>query len=166
MAPLPCASICGNAAWQHHRGGEQRAAHLGLDLRRFVVLEGLGPDGAADVVDQDVETAEALDRRAHHALAVAGLFQVGSQAQHAFMLGQLEHQLGAVHRHHLRALLQQPLGDAAADALGGAGDHGDFVLETLVHLSTSIKWCDRSPDAIRGWFVDFPRISSGLRLLI
>jgi hypothetical protein len=46
------------------QGGEQRAAHFGLDLLHFVVLEEACPDGAANVVDQDVEAAEGSTARA------------------------------------------------------------------------------------------------------
>src|SRR5690606_18810158 len=34
--------------------GKQRAAHFSLDFVLLVMLERLGPDGAADVVDQDI----------------------------------------------------------------------------------------------------------------
>ncbi|MCY1446011.1 hypothetical protein D9M71_625520 [compost metagenome] len=101
------------------------------------MFERLGPDGAADVVDQDVQPAETLDGLGDHALALGEAFQVGGQGQHVAVLARLVEQfvdqLGAVHRHQPCALFQQPLGDAAADALCGAGDEGDLVFESLSH---------------------------------
>ncbi|MCY1366365.1 hypothetical protein D9M69_532580 [compost metagenome] len=105
----------------------------------LVVLERLGPDGPADVVDEDVQAAEALHGRRHDALAIGVLLEVGGQRQHltALPLGvqQFVDQLGAIHRRHLRAFFEQSLDDAATDALGGAGDQGDFVVESLAHVS-------------------------------
>ena len=60
------------------------------------------------------------------------LLQIGSQGQHAFAL-QLKDQLGTVHRNHLRALAQQTLAHATANALGGAGNQRDLVVESVVH---------------------------------
>ncbi|MNP41831.1 hypothetical protein D3C76_1355550 [compost metagenome] len=101
------------------------------------MFERLGPDGAADVVDQDVQPAETLDGLGDHALALGEAFQVGGEGQHIAGLAQLVEQfmdqLGAVHRDQLRALFHQPFGDTAADALGGAGDQGDLVFESLSH---------------------------------
>ncbi|MCY1297774.1 hypothetical protein D9M70_472260 [compost metagenome] len=122
-------------------GGEQRAAHFGLDLVLLVVLEGLGPDGPAHVVDQDVQAAEALHGGGGHPVAFGVLLEVGGQGQHLGALPQLvlqfEDQLGAVHHHQARALLRQPLGDPAADALRRAGDQRDLVLESVVHGNAS-----------------------------
>jgi len=91
------------------------------------------------VVDQNVEAAEARLGGVHHPMAVGEPFEVGSQCQHlaalpAQLVGQLVDQFGAIHRHQPAALFDETLGHAAADALGCAGDHGDFVMETLVHL--------------------------------
>ncbi len=120
--------------------GEQRAAHFGLDLVLLVMLERLGPDGAADVVNQDVEPPEALFRCIHHPMAVGELFEVGGQGQHLGALPQLVdefvHQLGAIHRYQPSAFGDETLGHATPDALGRAGDDRDFVLETFVHLPT------------------------------
>ncbi|MNP01654.1 hypothetical protein D3C76_934780 [compost metagenome] len=121
---------CGMAAPQ---GGEQRTAHFRLDLLDFVVLERLGPDGAADVVDEDVETAECVDRGGHHAGAIAVLFEVGDQREHA-LPGQFVNQFGTVYRHHVCAFGLELPAHATADALGGAGDEGDFALESWVHV--------------------------------
>jgi len=98
------------------------------------MLEGLGPDGAADVVDEDVDAAEALHGLGHHALGVGVALQVGGQRQQPIgstrEAAQFMDQLGAVHRGHPAALFQQPLDDAPADALCRAGDDGDLVVET------------------------------------
>ncbi|MNP70684.1 hypothetical protein D3C76_1669490 [compost metagenome] len=93
------------------------------------MFERLGPDRAADVVDQDVEAAEGFDRRGHDAGAVGVLFEVGGEGQHAFA-GQFVDQFGAVYCHHLRAFGLEPPAHATADALGGAGDQGDFLMES------------------------------------
>ena len=99
------------------------------------MLEGFGPDGAADVVDQHVEAAETLDGGGHDAFAFGVLLKVGGQGQHRVLGGQFglefEHQFGAVHQDQAGALLGQALGDTPADALGGAGDQGDFVWEAV-----------------------------------
>jgi LysR family transcriptional regulator, benzoate and cis,cis-muconate-responsive activator of ben and cat genes len=49
--------------------GEQRPSHLGVDLLRFVVLVGLGPDRAAHVVHQDVDPAPEFDGAPHRLFA-------------------------------------------------------------------------------------------------
>ena len=117
--------------------GEQRAAHLGLDLVLAVVLKRLGPDGAADVVDQHVQAAKAQHGLGHHALALGVALQVGREREHTFggagQLAQFVHQLRAVHSHHAGALFQQPFDDAPAYALRRSGDDRHLVLETGIH---------------------------------
>lgn len=46
------------------------------------MLEWLSPNGAANVVDQNIQTTEALERRRHHPLALGELLKVGGQGQH------------------------------------------------------------------------------------
>jgi hypothetical protein len=100
------------------------------------VLERLGPDGAADVVDQDVEAAEGFHRTGHDPGAIGVLFQVGGEGEHA-LASQFVDQLGTVYRHHLRAFSLQPPAHAPADALSGTGDQGDLALESVVHMQIS-----------------------------
>lgn len=118
--------------------GEQRATHLGLDLMFLVMLEGLGPDGSTDVVDEDVETAETLFRGIHHPMAIGELLEVGGQGQDfgalPQLIGQFMDQFGTVHGYQPAAFLDESLGDTATDALGRAGNHRDLVLKSCVHL--------------------------------
>lgn len=93
------------------------------------MLERLGPNGPADVVDENVEAPEPCIGGGHHPRAFGVLFEVGGEQQRALML-QLMHEFRAIHRHQPGALLQQPLGNTAANALGRAGDQRDFVSET------------------------------------
>ncbi len=120
------------------QGREQRATHLGLDLVLQVMLEGLGPDGSADVVDEDVETAETLFRGIHNPMAIGELLEVGGQGQDVSalpqLIGQFMDQFGTVHGHQPAAFLGESLGDTATDALGRAGDHRDLVVKSCVHL--------------------------------
>ncbi|MNE33675.1 hypothetical protein D3C80_1273600 [compost metagenome] len=118
------------------QGGEQRAAHLGLDLLDFVVFEGLGPDGAAHVVDQDVQAAMGFHRTGHDPGAIGVLFQVGGEGEHA-LASQFVDQLGTVYRDHVCAFGLEPPAHAPADALGGTGDQGDLALESVVHMQIS-----------------------------
>jgi hypothetical protein len=45
----------------------------------------------------------------------------------------LQSALVEIGQHELSAVARQPLGDRAPDALGGAGDDRDVILEFLVH---------------------------------
>ncbi len=104
----------------------------------LVMLEGLGPDGSANVVDEDVETAETLFRGIHHPMAVGELLKIGGQGQYLGalpqLIGQFMDQFGTVHGHQPATFLDESLGDTATDALGRAGDHRDLVLKSCVHL--------------------------------
>ena len=116
------------------QGGEQRAAHFGLDLGFFVELEGLGPDGAADVVDQHVDTLELAQGLGNHGLGAGEGFEVGLEGC-SLALGGLDllddfiDQVGTVDGQHLAAFGRNLHRDAPADALGGAGHDDDFFLE-------------------------------------
>jgi len=102
------------------------------------MLERLGPDGAADVVDEDVQPAKALDGGLHDLLAVGAFFHVGCQREHfggrsEQFIAQLIDQIGAVDQHQAGAFGGQAQGHAAANALGRAGDHRDLVVKTWIH---------------------------------
>ncbi len=117
------------------QGGEERAAHLGLDLLGGVVLVGLGPDGATHVIDQAVQAPVALDGTGHHRLGPLPGLQVGLQGDglHALVTqpgGRLLDIVGAVDQDQAGPLGAGPLGDSQPDALGRPGDHHHSVLKT------------------------------------
>ena len=143
------------------QGGEQRAAHFGLDLVFLVMLKRLGPDGAAHVVDEDVQPAKALHRSGHDALAIGTFFHVGRECQHVGRRGsqfiaQLEHQIRAVDQHQAGALGGQAQGHAAANTLGRPGDHRNLLVKTWIHDDYLKKARKNGPsetmtNAIRRW---------------
>lgn len=96
------------------------------------MLEGLGPDGAANVVDQNVDTSETHLGGSHDAGAFGVLLKVGGKDQRPLML-QFMHEFRAVDRHQPGALFQQALGDTPADALGGTGHQRNLGVETWSH---------------------------------
>ncbi|MNP13119.1 hypothetical protein D3C76_1053870 [compost metagenome] len=99
------------------------------------MLEWLGPDGPADVIDQHIESTETLDGALHDPVAFLVLLKVGGQGQDLAVLRQLllnlEHQLGAIDQDQLRAFSGHAFGHAPTDALGGAGDQRDFFVESV-----------------------------------
>ncbi|MCY1422956.1 hypothetical protein D9M71_386560 [compost metagenome] len=117
------------------QGWEQRTTHFGFDLVRLIVLERLGPDGAADVIDEDIDATEALDGRRHDAAAFGVLLKVGGQGQDlgdaTQLLLQFEDQFRTVDQHQACAFGGHAFGDPTADALCGTGDQGDFFVEAL-----------------------------------
>src|SRR5690606_32291423 len=119
--------------------GKQRAAHFGFDLVFQVMLERLGPDSAADVVDQNVDTSETLLRHSHHPMTVGKPLKIGGQGEYLTaprpqLIGQLVDHLGTVHCYQPSTLSDDTLGDATANPLCRTADNGDFVFKTLVHL--------------------------------
>ncbi|MNJ75079.1 hypothetical protein D3C77_721170 [compost metagenome] len=94
------------------------------------MLERFGPDGAANVVDQHIKAAEMLHRRSHYPAALAVLFKIGGQTQHALAL-QFMHQLRAIHGHQRRAFCKQTLAQTTADPLRRAGNQRDLVGESV-----------------------------------
>jgi len=109
----------------------------GVHAARAYVAVGVSDAG---VVDQDVEPAELLgggpDRRA--GLAVVGeVGRVRGEGRPRIeLLGQvLELVDAAADRDDLCSLGEEPFGDGPADALAGAGDHGDFALQSA-HLDS------------------------------
>ncbi|MNL62283.1 hypothetical protein D3C87_1862920 [compost metagenome] len=107
------------------------------------MFERLGPDRAADVVDQHVQAPEALDGGLHHPAAFFVLLKIGRQGQHLAARRQcrlhFEHQLGAIHQDQLRALGCHALGHPAPDALGGTGNQRDFFVKS-VHVYLTRRW--------------------------
>ncbi len=95
----------------------------GLQQRRHLVDAG--------VVDEDVQGAEVLDRRADHVLGRGGGRQVDRQPCGPVprRIGDLEHGAGGVvDQEHPGSLAQQLGGDGPAQAPGGAGDDCDGVM--------------------------------------
>jgi hypothetical protein len=95
--------------------------------------------GDAGVVHQHVEPPEGLDRPLEQRDDRVFFGEIGRQRQRFAAFGfdacrNLVQQLGAArHQHGLRALGSEQLGDAAADAVAGAGDDRDLALELFGH---------------------------------
>src|SRR3981081_4946500 len=84
MTPPP-SSITGSTARQAPERREERAADLCLDLRFLILRERLGPNRAADVINQDVDAAEARSCQLHRSGRAAKHFKVwdgGDGARH------------------------------------------------------------------------------------
>ena len=132
ITPRPCSSMIGSTrpAAPHRR--EQRAPDLGLDLRLGVLRVRLGPDRAADVVDQDVDPAEPVAGRGHGRRRAEVALQVGDERDGLRALGgelvrHLVHEVGAVDQGDRGPLPGRPGGHGLAEALRRAGDHDDLV---------------------------------------
>ncbi len=124
--------------------GEQRAPDFRLDLLGRIFLVGLGPDGAADVIDQHIDPAVGGQCGRDQLFGAGPGFQVhpGHQRQRAQGLHfgrHFLHQLRTVGQHQLRALLRQRQGHAAAYALGCARDDDNLSFKTpCTHAATSL----------------------------
>src|SRR5262245_31013516 len=100
-------------------------------------MVGLNPNGAADVVDQDIDTAIRLEGLIHQALRsgkrahvhqhFGGIYAVLPQLSR----GPSRTLVNALGDYNLAALLPQAPGRSAANALASAGDHADLVLQPL-----------------------------------
>jgi hypothetical protein len=114
----------------------QRALDLFFDFVRRVFPIRARPDGAADVVDQHVDSAVGRDCSRCDLLRAVPGFKIaernlGLSAGGAdFVAHSLGLRRGAVGDDHLRALGGQAPRGGAADALRGAGDHRRQALET------------------------------------
>src|SRR6476619_1493137 len=115
----------------HDRDEEQldRVAHLPrVELRR---RRSLGP---ARVVHEDVDAAVRLDRGVDETLEVVRLRDVTGDGQAAEAGRFPLEQLSAAREHrNVRALALERLGDAEADAGGGATDDRSAAVETEIH---------------------------------
>lgn len=120
-------------------GGVDHALEVGLqhalDVFRAVFDEGFGQEEAS-VVDQHVDLAEGVDAGLNQA---AGGFRLGDVAGHAdeggavqLCLGLGEASGGAGIADHIEATGEESLGQAEADAAGGAGDHYRFAVAHVV----------------------------------
>src|SRR5699024_480423 len=114
----------------HPQRGEQGAAHLLLDLFLGVLLERSCPDGAADVVDQDVDPSVGGERGVSRTGGTREGLQVGDDGGDRVparrcrgqLVGHCVDHLGAVDGGDQPALADDPVRDREADALDRTGD--------------------------------------------
>jgi hypothetical protein len=112
---------------------------------RARTLERLGPDGAADVVDQYIDGAKRVQRGGHHLFGAGPGLQVdvdgdGLRPRRAYLGQHLLDQLRSVCQHQPGALPGERQRGAAPDALPGAGDDHRLPVETCgaTHAATSL----------------------------
>ncbi|MCY1236367.1 hypothetical protein D9M72_490180 [compost metagenome] len=104
----------------------QRAAHLRIDLQRFELGEGPHADRPADIVDQDVDSAEAFGGKAHRRSGALVGLEIGVVGCRPIAPGLRRHlcdEVGAVDEHHLAAFSRSTQRHSAADALSRTCDH-------------------------------------------
>ena len=131
---------------------KQRAPDLRLDLLLLVLLVGLGPDRAADVVDENVDALELRQRLGHHACAPAKVSRSASKrcrsaAGRVISATTSSHQLRAVDRQHRAAFGRNGDRHTTADALRGTGDDDDLVARsgrTRVMPPPAPRWPTRT----------------------
>ena len=106
------------------------------------MLERLGPDGAAHVVDQDVDAAILLMGLGHHHFRTFPSFQVGLHGQgFRALVAQLGcnalHVVRDVHQYQAGTFGGGQFGHSPANALGSTGDHHHLAGETRGHATFS-----------------------------
>jgi hypothetical protein len=117
----------------HIERGEERATDLGVDLLRLEL--GIGPhaDRAADIVDEDVDAPEQLERAGHRGGRPGMGLQIGDEGLTSRLKGHLLDEIGPVDEEHLAPFGNGALGHSLADALRRAGHDdrlaGEAVLE-------------------------------------
>ena len=92
-------------------------------------LSELADVGAAGVVDEAVDAAEALDRRGDEPVGRAALGQVGGDVELARSF------VAPSRRHDVRAFAREARRDLEPDAGRRAGDETDLACETQIHGS-------------------------------
>src|SRR6266581_1208685 len=112
-------------------------------------MVGLNPDGATDVVDQDIDPTIRFEgfvhqvlrpgKRAHVHQYFGGVYAVLPQLSS----GPGSTLVDALGHHDLAALLSQAPGCGAADALAGTGDHAHLVPQPLSPSGPRIQLCHR-----------------------
>jgi len=106
-----------------------------MHLLLGVEMERLDPDGAAYVVDQHVDAAEALRGKRHQLLRAGERADIddGGSGVDAVRPQLVDDPLGcrfhAVGDHDLSAFLPETLRGGAPDSLSGARDDADLVLQ-------------------------------------
>jgi hypothetical protein len=132
MTPPP-SSITGSTARQAPERREERAADLCLDLRFLILRERLGPNRAADVINQDVDAAEARSCPLHRCGRAAKTFQVcdGGERLGSRLLPHLLDEVGPIHEGDASPFPCQPQRDITADALCRASHHGSLASEAV-----------------------------------
>src|SRR5215813_6431431 len=136
---------------QHREAAPERREKGALELLMHLLLgvemKRLDPDGAADVVDQHVDTAEALDCKRHQLLRAGERADVddGGGSVDTVLLQLLDDPCGcrlyAVGDHDLAAFLPETPGGGAADSLSRARDDADLVLQPRLNTVSGILNC-------------------------
>jgi hypothetical protein len=137
IRPPPRRRIAGSAADQEERAGEVHVDVPPPVLR--LVIDERGHAHVGVVRDQHVDPAERLLDLGDHALHRVGIGDVGDRG---YAAGFGDHRVDAgrrlpvVHR-HARPLGGQPPRDRVAEALAGAADERELVLEAPLHQITA-----------------------------
>ena len=114
--------------------------------------EGLRPNRAADVVDEDVDAPKTLLRLGHDPAGIAVLLQIGQDCDRVgpgrcnLLMGLVDH-LGAVDERNLAAFLRQVHRNHPADALRRPGHDGNLALEAIgmVHHDSTAPMAVTTP---------------------
>ncbi len=102
----------------------------------------------AGIADEHVDLAELLDRARDAGLDLLLVRHVHDHADRLARIAEFRRRrvgglLIEVGDHDACALARKGRGDLLADAAGGAGDDGDFVLET--HVTKLLRWQAAAP---------------------
>ena len=118
-------------------GRKEVLVENGLQIRRVHVGERLGT-GAADVVDDDVDSTELLDGRLDHRRSAGRRCDIGDDADRPARrsdraYGGIELVAPARAQDDVRTLVCEPGSDPTADAAARAGHDRDFAGEPEIH---------------------------------
>ena len=136
---------------QHGAGGEKRAVEVDaqklLPVRELEFIE-RGDDLDAGIAHEHVDLSELLDRACHAGLDLLFVRHVHDDADRLAGVAELRRRrvgglLIQIGDHDLCALAGEGGGDLLADAAGGAGHDGNFVLET--HVMKLPRWQVSAP---------------------
>ena len=106
------------------------------------MLEGLSPNGATDVIDQDVDAAILLVGLGHHPFCAFPGFQVGLHGQGfnalvAQLASNALHVVRDVHQYKTGTFVGGQFGHPPANALGGPRHYHHLVGEARGHATFS-----------------------------
>jgi hypothetical protein len=101
----------------------------------YVFLEWLGPDGATDIVDQDIDATMRLQRCVDGLLRATVGFQIGVDDKGMAIgggdfCGDVIDQFGAINQYDQSALLRSGNRHVTADTLRSTSDDDDLVGES------------------------------------